>query len=127
MSADYRTLAEMAAALGVKPRWLRELVQERHIPVLRKGRVIRFDAIAIRAVEDSLRCRLKSSAEKTPVRSPSSGRSTGPMAPEAALDAALKATTAGSLAKKPRRSKRNFSATPGTGNVVAFEHSQRQS
>ncbi|MBF6560526.1 MAG: helix-turn-helix domain-containing protein [Candidatus Binataceae bacterium] len=120
MADGYRTLAEIAAELDVTPRWLREMVRDEKIPVLRRGRVIRFDNLAIRAIEESLRSPSKSSAGATPARSPSLA-----LSPERALDAALKATTRPSPARKRRPSKRSSCATPGTGNVVALRASPR--
>jgi hypothetical protein len=119
---DYRALAEVAAGFGVTPRWLRELVRAENIPVLRRGRVIRFDALALRALEEALRSPSKSPAGPTPARSRSPALSA-----DAAYAAALKATSPPSPARKPPRSKRNCCATPGTGNVVAFAASPRRS
>jgi hypothetical protein len=54
---SYRTLEEMATALNVSVRWLREYVEARGIPVLRpSNRVIRFDQRAIDALEAAMRC-----------------------------------------------------------------------
>lgn len=122
MAEAYRTLAEIALDLKVEKRWLRELVHDEKIPVLRRGRVIRFDALAIRALEEALRSPSRSSAGATPAPSPSPG-----LSPDAAFAAALKATSRASPAKKRRRSKRNCCATPGTGNVVALRASPRPS
>lgn len=125
--AELLLLPEVAERYRVTPRWLRELVRTLKIPVLRKGRVIRFDDLAIRALEEALRSPSKSPAAATPARSPSLAPSNLPMDGECAYDAALKATTPPSPARKRRRSKPDCCATPGTANVVAFGASRRRS
>jgi hypothetical protein len=69
----YLTLADVAGDMHVTPRWLREVIRRHQIPVLRRGRVIRFDDLALRALEEALRSPSKSSAAPTPARSPSPG------------------------------------------------------
>lgn len=62
------TIEEVAAELRVKQRWLRRLVRAEKIPVLQRGRVIRFDALARAALHEALRapCPSKSSGAQTP-------------------------------------------------------------
>jgi excisionase family DNA binding protein len=50
MSAPQRdlTLAEVAELRRFTPRYLRELIRRYHIPVLRSGRLIRFDELSLR-------------------------------------------------------------------------------
>jgi hypothetical protein len=124
---EYRTLGEVALDLKFTPRRLREVIRRRRIPVLRDGRDIRFDDLALRALEEALRSPSRSPAGETPARSPSRAPSNLPMAPDAAYAAALKATTSPSPGKRRRSSKRDCCATPGTANVVAFGLSPRRS
>jgi excisionase family DNA binding protein len=57
MSAPLRdlTLAEVADLRRLTPRYLRDLIRQHGIPVLRSGRLIRFDAYALAALEEVLR------------------------------------------------------------------------
>lgn len=107
METEYFTLAEVADQLRVRPRWLRELVRERGIPVLRKGRVIRFDALALRAIEETMRAPAKSIEPRPPARA---ARDL-PMDPDTAMAAALKALAP--AAKKPAVPRRKLASRPG--------------
>src|SRR6516164_6208157 len=102
MSATQRdlTLAEVAELRRFTPRYLRELIRRHKIPVLRSGRLIRFDALSLSVLEDVLRCPSPSPVGNlaAPSRSPA-------QSPERAFAAALKATTPNSLRKKPSLSK----------------------
>src|SRR5215472_12259511 len=60
------TLVEVAELRRFTPRYLRELVRRHGIPVLRSGRLIRFDALALNALEEALRCRSGLSAGNQP-------------------------------------------------------------
>ena len=125
MAAEYRTLEEVAADMKVSARWLRNVVRERNIPVLRRGRVIRFDQPAINALEEALRCPdmppvSASLSDRIPARSRSSARSTGNE-----YDRALKAAAPSLRAKKPPFSKQSSYAPTGTANVVALDPSRR--
>src|SRR5215813_1797698 len=90
MSAPQRdlTLDEVAELRRFTPRYLRELIRRHQIPVLRSGRLIRFDAVSLRALEEALRCRSESFPTSGPAASPSPAQS-----PERAFAAALRATT----------------------------------
>src|SRR3984893_4330485 len=109
------TLAEVAELRRFTPRYLRHLVRRHRLRVLRSGRLIRFDKVALCALEEALRCRSPSPAADPPARSPSPA-----MSADAAFAAALRATTPSSPRKKPRRSRPSSCAPPGTENVVAF-------
>src|SRR5579872_4499719 len=63
-----RPLTEVARDLAVEDRWLRGFVRAKQIPALRSGRTIRFDALALRALEEALRCPSGSSGERIPPR-----------------------------------------------------------
>jgi hypothetical protein len=119
---DCRTLAEVALDLKVKEPWLRKLVRDAAIPVLRHGRVVRFDELATRALEEALRSPSKSSAGQTPARSPSPARSRA-----SASAAARRATILLSPAKRQRSSRQQSCAPSGTANVVALAPSLRRS
>src|SRR5215472_13003863 len=82
------TLAEVAELRRFTPRYLRELIRRHQIPVLRSGRLIRFDALSLCALEEALRCRSPSSVANQPAPSQSPG-----LSPGRAVAAALKATT----------------------------------
>lgn len=55
MSERHLTLAEVAEQFQFSPRWLRDFIRARGIPVLRSGRTITFDDRALRALERVLR------------------------------------------------------------------------
>src|SRR6516225_1407669 len=57
------TLAEVAELRRFTPRYLRELIRRHQIPVLRSGRLIRFDALSLFALEEALRCRSRRPAQ----------------------------------------------------------------
>jgi len=121
------TLAEVAEQFQFSPRWLRDFIRARDIPVLHTGKQIRFDALALRSLEEALRrCPSRSADEKTPAPSPLMGPSAYRTGRGSAFELALKLTSLPSPAKKPPRSKRNCSATHGTGNVVALDRSERR-
>src|SRR5262249_21375079 len=115
------TLAEVAELRRFTPRYLRELVRRHQIPVLRSGRLIRFDTLSLCALEEALRCHSPSSGVNRPEHSQSPA-----LSPARAFAAALKATTPSSQPRKPQRSKRSSSALPGMGNVVVLAPSRRQ-
>jgi excisionase family DNA binding protein len=56
MSASQRdlTLAEVAELRRFTPGYLCELIRRHQIPVLRSGRLIRFDALSLSALEEAL-------------------------------------------------------------------------
>ena len=114
METEYFTLAEVADQLRVRPRWLRELVRERGIPVLRKGRVIRFDALALRALEETMRVPAKSVERRPPARA---ARDL-PMDPDTAYAAALKALAP--PAKKPAPARRKLISRTGRDKRLDF-------
>jgi excisionase family DNA binding protein len=120
MSAAQRdlTLAEVAELRRFTPRYLRELIRRHQIPVLRSGRLIRFDALSLCALEEALRqpCRSLLSDENPPERS----RLAAPWRANA-YAAALKATTPNSQRKKLPRSKPIFSERRGMANVVVLD------
>lgn len=107
METEYFTLAEVADQLRVRPRWLRELVRAKNIPVLRSGRVIRFDELALRALEETMRAPTKSVEPRAPARA---ARNL-PMDVETAMAAALKALTP--PAKKPSAPRRKLVSRTG--------------
>jgi hypothetical protein len=117
-----RPLAAVAGELGVKERWLRRFIQRHRIPVLRSGRIIRFDDLALRALEEAMRCRSESPAgtETAPLRL--AAGSTMPTVRSDEFANALNLTSGRSPKKKPPRSRRDSCATPGTasGQVVAL-------
>jgi hypothetical protein len=132
MAERHLTLAEVADQLQVMPRWLREFVGRHQIPVLRNGpagKIIRFDRVAITALEEALRrpCRSESSDEKTRAPSRSMAPSSYRTARGGAFERVLNLTTSTSPAKKRRPSKQKSCATPGTANVVPITVSPRRS
>jgi hypothetical protein len=122
MPGDKRTLEEVAEAFRVSPRWLRETMKALSVPVLRRGRIILFDDVAISSLEEAMRCRSESYAGKTAAtRSRSSGRSVGSQ-----YDSALKATAPQPREKKHRSSRPKSSGGTTSGNVVALIPSRRR-
>ena len=94
------TVVEVAELYGYQKRYILELIHRHGIPVLGTRRMIRFDRVALDALEEALRFRSLSLAANRPVPLPSPGAS-----PDAAFNAALKRLTRGSPKKKPRSSK----------------------
>jgi excisionase family DNA binding protein len=125
-AAKFQTDAEVAAALRITVRKLRELVRKHGVEALHVGRKWLFDKRALRSLKEVLRCAKEAPDSEslpvpTPARSQSSARSRA-----AAYDAALKATTVTLPVKKPRPSKPKSSAPPGTANVVALGPSRKR-
>jgi hypothetical protein len=128
----YTPLEQVAADYRVTPRRLKRAIREHGIAVLRLGRSISFDHVALEQLEQALRqCpgpaefELNLASIKPPARpmaSPSRARSR-----VNAYDAALKALTQNSPEKKRPRSKPSSFATHGTGNVVVLDHSAKRS
>src|SRR5271165_1745976 len=108
------TLAEVAGLRRFTRRYLRELIRRHQIPVLRSGRLIRFDALALCALEEALRWRSPSPAASQLAPSPSRARSRA-----SASSAARKAMTLLLPERKPRRSKPKSSVPLGMANGVA--------
>src|SRR5215471_4957262 len=117
------TLAEVAELRRFTPRYLRELIRRHQIPVLRSGRLIRFDALALCALEEALRqpCRSKSPGGSPPARSQSAGRLQA-----TASSVARRATTLLLPGRKLRSLRPAYSAQNGTGNVVALAPSTKR-
>src|SRR5262252_4638277 len=96
--AVHATLEEIAAQYRFTPRYLRELIRKHALPVLRSGRLVRFDALALAALEEVLRCPSPSPVADQPARSPSVG-----MLAERAYSAVLRATIPSSPGRKQPR------------------------
>src|ERR1700738_1785136 len=103
------TLDEVAPLRRFTPRYLRELVRRHSIPVLRSGRLIRFDRAALLALEEALRCHSKSHAGPAPAPSRSAA-----LSPERAYASALRATTPRLRPKRQAPSKLPCSEPHGT-------------
>ena len=121
MTTPELTLAQAAEIFHKKPRWLRNYVKKHKIPVLKPGRDLLFDDIALSALREAMRCHSPSPGAGEPARLPSAG-----LSPDAAYAAALKVTIRSLRQKKPGRSRRNSSEQLGTGNVVALEPGQKR-
>jgi hypothetical protein len=123
-----QTLEEVAEKYRLSERSLREFIRKHSIPVFHTGKQIRFDGLAIVALEEALRrCPSKSQNAKTdPAR-----RSPEPLpyrtGDRSAFESALSLTAASSPKRKPPPSRRKSSATPGTENVVALDPSRKRS
>jgi hypothetical protein len=114
------TLAEVAELRRFTPRYLRELIRRHQIPVLGSGRLIRFDTLALCALEEALRCHSPSSGANRPERSQSPA-----LSPARAFAAALRLTNPSSRPKKLQRSRLRSSAQPGTASVADLEVSPK--
>jgi hypothetical protein len=73
------TLAEVAERYRFTERWLRDFIRKHNIPVFHTGKQIRFDGLAIAALEEALRRPYysASSSEKSdraPIKSPGPSR-----------------------------------------------------
>lgn len=90
-----KPLREVAAELGVSPRWLRELIHKEAIPVLKRGRLIWFDRQAIDLLVEALRS--PPAAENPPTPSRYRGR-----LQDNDFDAVLRLTAPASREKKQR-------------------------
>jgi excisionase family DNA binding protein len=115
------TVVEVAELYGYQKRYILELVRRHRIPVLGTGRMIRFDRVALDALEEALRFRSPSPAANRPAPSPSPGAS-----PDAAFNAALKRLTRDSPKKKPHSSKPSSCAPNTTENAVASDPLPKQ-
>ena len=114
-----QTRAEVAREYRIHPRTLHRLEKDYGIPVLRPGRAVIYDAIAIAALEEA--CRLKSE----PARAVKVSGSPAPLRPQARQKgseyaAELAAMTAERQLKRPPRLPRKSSAMPTMGRVVAL-------
>ena len=112
------TLAEVAERYRFTERWLRDFIRKHNIPVFHTGKQIRFDGLAIAALEEALRrpCHSVSNSEKTdraPIRSRGPSRGS-------AYERLLNLESSLSRVKKPRRSKPDSSANSSTENVVVL-------
>lgn len=108
------TRGQVAERLGVSVKTLDRLLRRHPVPILKVGRLIRFDDHAITYLREVV-CRSTSAAEPTPAPSISSAAFVRPVPPRvSSLDAALQLTTPSSRAKRPRRSRPNTSAPCGT-------------
>src|SRR5260370_28006775 len=115
------TLAEVAGLRRFTRRYLRELIRRHQIQVLRSGRLIRFDALALCALEEALRWRSPSPAAGQLAPSPSRA-----LSPASAFAAALKATTPSSRPERQPHSKPKSSAPRRTASGVELAPSQRR-
>jgi hypothetical protein len=130
MRERVQTLGEVAEQYRFSERWLRDFIRTRGIPVLHTGKQIRFDGLAIVALEEALRkpCPSPSPDAKTaPARSPSPAASHYPTVRGSAYERALNLTASSSPRKRPQPSKLKSSETPGTANVVALDRSRKRS
>src|SRR5215475_1470089 len=95
------TLAEVAELHRFRPRYLRAFIRRHGIPVLRSGRLIRFDALALCALEEALRC-----PSPSPAAVPVAVLSPPPaLSPAVAYANALRATTPNSPRKRRQPSR----------------------
>jgi hypothetical protein len=94
------TLAEVAAHYRMTERQLRKVIRERGVEVLRAGHTVRFDAHALKSLEEKLRAGSKSDPESStdPVYASSMSR-TGSRS--TAYEDALRMTAIFSRRKKP--------------------------
>lgn len=119
------TSAQVADRFQFSERYLRMLVRRHGIRVLRSGRLIRFDDLAIRSLEEALRCHAQEDCGSRAVEIPAPSRSSVRL-PGNAYESALNLTTVASPKKKPPLSRRRSSEPDGTGNVVALDRSGRR-
>src|SRR5215469_2864944 len=118
------TLAEVAERYRFSERWLRDFIRKHNIPVFHTGKQIRFDAVAVAALEEALRrpCLSKSPAEKTRV----TFRSTAPSR-DSAYDRLLRGRALRLRGRKRPRSRPVSSVNNSTDDqkVVPIGHSPR--
>src|SRR5262249_22728996 len=123
------TLNEVAARFKFTEAELRDFINRRKIPVLRKtprSHKIRFNRAALEALTEALTSPCPSSAS-SPANRPVPSRSRGRiLSPEEEFNNALRATTPNSPPNRPRRLRQNSSEPPGTENVVALVRSQQR-
>jgi hypothetical protein len=113
----YQPREAVARALGLHERTLRRLERQLGIPVLRVGRQVRYDQVAIAALEDA--CRSKSGPEKVALAYGSPAPSLPPGRRKASgSDDVLAQMIADLQRKKHLRSKRRSSATTITGSAA---------
>jgi hypothetical protein len=114
----YFPLQQLSADFHVTPRRLKRAIRDFRIPVLRLGRSISFDAVALTQLEEALRqCPDPPVSASNPASTRPPARATAlryqGRSPGSAYAAALKATTPSSPAKRRDASKSRFSEPPG--------------
>ena len=100
MTEPILTLAEVAARYRFTERWLRDFIRARGLPVLHTGRQIRFDALALNALDQALRRPAKPAAAEISASLPSPARRTFPKGRGNAYERALSLATSLSRVKK---------------------------
>src|SRR4030088_2911621 len=105
-------LADVAERFQLTERHVRNVVREHGIPVLGKHRTIRFDAEALAAFKEALRCRSSSPAAKTPAPSQLRVVSNSRMGRADAFDKLLSQRTPRTPPKKLQPCKPGSSARP---------------
>ena len=110
-----KTLAQVAEEWQVEERWLRETIRTMHVAVLRRGRIILFDDVAINSLKEAMRCHYGSTKGKGGQGSTSRARSPGK-----SYENALRLTAPQPREKRPPYSKSKSSAGSISANVVAL-------
>ncbi|HVB16177.1 MAG TPA: helix-turn-helix domain-containing protein [Stellaceae bacterium] len=102
------TLAEVAARYRFTERWLRDFIRAKHLPVLHTGRQIRFDAVALNALDQALRRPAKpAAAEISAVALSSLARSAFPRGRGSAYERALSLLASITTPKRSAKSRRS--------------------
>lgn len=104
------TRQQAADRLAISERHLRKLEALHSIPVLRAGRAIRYDDLALRTLQEALRCPSKSPAAKDRAL----GKSPVPSM-DSAYEKALKLLTPPSPTRCASKGKGNFTVLRFTG------------
>jgi hypothetical protein len=118
-----QTIEEVAAHFAVTPRLLREMIKRHQIPVLRSSRrIVRFDTLALRSLEEALRCRSESPAAPT-ARTFSRSKAVSRANEFASV---LNRITDGSRKRRLPPSRPKFSEASGMASVVALDPSRKR-
>jgi hypothetical protein len=117
------TLAEVAERYRFTERWLRDFIRKHNIPVFHTGKLIRFDALAIAALEEALR-RPCSKSSDAPIPAVSKSKA---LSRDSAFDRLLKLRQSRLREKKRPHSKLVSSESNSTADskIVPIGHSPR--
>src|SRR5690242_16618522 len=101
-----QSVRQVAERFGYEPRYIRDLVRRHKIEVIGKGRMTRFDDLALRQLEEALRCLSTSPGGATaPASLRSPVISNYPTGRGSAFERALNLIDSSSPASKPPRSR----------------------
>jgi hypothetical protein len=121
LMSDWWSFEEEASRCGISPRTLRNLIKRLDAPVLRSGRVVRFDAHCHAILTEKMLCQPQSATpdpgSKSPRAKARSRSTSAAQSPESVYLKALKLATQGSPKKRAPPAKRSSTVVPFTGSA----------